>query len=45
MNEEQETRWDKLMDKLDEAQQDEPIHAELRKEIIDFLNKTFAKLL
>ena len=44
MTEEQENKWDDLIAKIDEEeQQDEPINDELKQHIIDFLNDTLIK--
>lgn len=43
MNEEQENRWDDLIAKIDEVEQDDPINDELREAMIDFLNDTLIK--
>lgn len=43
MTEDQENKWDDLIAKIDEAEQDDPIHEELKKEMIDFLNDELIK--
>jgi len=39
MTEDQKNKWDELIAKINEADATDPIHEELRKQIIEFLNK------
>jgi len=43
MSEEQKNKWEDLIAKIDKAEQDDPIHEELREDIIEFLNNQLLK--